>query len=127
MTLGLLGLVGGLTKLGFAAGWLEEDPLYRQERETKAILREYERTGEAGKVLHWITGSRIGTQGMMTLGEWAVDHQFEFLELTSRLRPEQQQEFVESFYSAVPERHAFVRAYEGRRSPVLDRIVMLLR
>jgi hypothetical protein len=126
---GLLLAYYAAIQLAFAAGWIVEDPLYRAERETKDVLQRYERTRDDEEVLSWIIryhGEATGHQVMMTLAAWSLEHPDEFVALTGRLPPDQQESFVERFSAAVGDSSSyerFLRVFRGRRSPVLDAIM----
>lgn len=125
---GILIAGSALIEVGFRIGWIEEDPLYRAERVTREVLREYEWTTDTRKPLRGITdyhGEATGAQVMITLAEWSVGHPREFVMLTNELSPDQRQPFAESFSYGVSsgQTAAFLDAFGREESVVVTSIL----
>jgi hypothetical protein len=107
----------------------DNDSIAKAETETEKILKEYEKSNDAKKVIDWIFanhGEAAGHQVMISLAKWSLNHQNDFALLVEGIDKNKQEEFAESFSFALTDSKMdgkFREKFKGANSNVIGSIL----
>ena len=115
-----------------ALRYFGEDPISRAGLNTEYKLAAYERTGNPKEIRNWIINGptdALRQQIYITLGEWSIKHQNEFIRLVESLNAKQRRNFVDTFAFVLDnsgKSKRFMYAYRSIGSETISKITRKL-